>query len=171
MATRDVLILNQNFEPLAVTRTRRAMVLLYLHKAELLESYEHVMLRSVNLALPMPSVLRLNHYVRVVRREIPLTKRNIFRRDNHRCQYCGRTTSDLTADHVMPRALGGTETWENLVCACTECNSRKGDKLVHQCGLKLLRRPKKPHYFTFVMSALGEVPNSGAGTCFRTDSR
>jgi 5-methylcytosine-specific restriction endonuclease McrA len=158
MATRNVLILNQNFEPLAVCRARRAMVLLYLRKAELLESYEHMMLRSVNMALPLPSVLRLNHYVRVVRREIPLNKRNLFRRDSHKCQYCGKTTSNLTADHVVPRALGGAETWENLVCACMECNSRKGDKLLHQSGLKLLRRPKKPHYFTFVMSALGDVP-------------
>jgi 5-methylcytosine-specific restriction endonuclease McrA len=93
-----------------------------------------------------------------VRREIPLNKRNLFRRDSHKCQYCGKTTSNLTADHVVPRALGGAETWENLVCACMECNSRKGDKLLHQSGLKLLRRPKKPHYFTFVMSALGDVP-------------
>jgi 5-methylcytosine-specific restriction endonuclease McrA len=158
MATRDVLILNQNFEPLAVCRTRRAMVLIYLRKAELMESYEHMMLRSVNMALPLPSVLRLNHYVRVVRKETPLTKCNVFRRDNHRCQYCGRTAGTLTVDHVVPRSLGGTETWENLVCACTDCNSRKGDRQLHQSGLKLLRRPKKPHYFTFVMNAMGEVP-------------
>jgi len=158
MTTREVLILNQNFEPLAVCRSRRALVLLCLRKAELLESYDGLFARSVTVALPLPSVLRLNHYVRVVRKEIPLTKRNVFRRDNHRCQYCGRTTSNLTADHVVPRASGGSDSWENLVCACTECNSRKGDKLPQVAGMKLLKRPKKPHYFTFVMSALGEVP-------------
>jgi 5-methylcytosine-specific restriction endonuclease McrA len=129
-----------------------------LHKAELLESYDGLLARSVSTALPLPSVLRLNHYVRVVRREIPLSKRSIFRRDGHRCQYCGKTTGNLTVDHVLPRASGGTESWENLVCACTECNSRKGDKPPHLAGLKLLRKPKKPHYFTFVLAALGEMP-------------
>jgi len=158
MSGKQVLVLNQNFEPLAVCRTRRALVLLYLRKVDLLETYDGIFARSVSMALPLPSVLRLNHYVHVVRKEIPVTKRNIFRRDNHRCQYCGRTTSSLTADHVLPRALGGTDSWENLVCACTDCNSRKGDRPLNLTGLKLMRRPKKPHYFAFVLSALGEIP-------------
>lgn len=158
MAGREVLILNQNFEPLAVCRTRRALVLLYLRKAELLESYDGMMCHSVSTALPVPSVLRLNHYVRVVRREIPLTKRSIFRRDNHRCQYCGKTSGNMTLDHVVPKSLGGTDSWENLVCACSECNTRKGDRLPQAAGLRLIRRPKKPHYFTFVLAALGEMP-------------
>jgi 5-methylcytosine-specific restriction endonuclease McrA len=159
MSIQQVLVLNQNFEPLALCRTRRAMILLCLRKADLLESYDGRFMRSVTMALPMPSVLRLNHYVRVVRKEIPLTKRNIFRRDNHRCQYCGRTSSNMTADHVVPRTLGGVDSWENLVCACHDCNSRKGDKPPFLVGLKLLRKPKKPHYFTFVLSALDDVPS------------
>jgi 5-methylcytosine-specific restriction endonuclease McrA len=158
MAGREVLILNQNYEPLAVCRTRRALVMLYLRKAELLESYDGLFARAVNTALPLPSVLRLNHYVRVVRKEIPLTKRNIFRRDGHRCQYCGRTTNNLTVDHVLPKALGGADSWENLVCACVECNGRKSDKHAHLAGMKLIRKPKKPHYFTFVMASLGDMP-------------
>jgi 5-methylcytosine-specific restriction endonuclease McrA len=158
MTTRDVLVLNQNFEPLTVCRTRRALILLYMRRAELLESYEGRFMRSVRTSMPMPSVLRLNHYVRVVRKETPLSKRNVLRRDSHRCQYCGRTETNLTTDHVIPRTLGGPDSWENLVCACAECNSRKGGKPLHQCGMKLLRKPKKPSYFTFVISAMGEVP-------------
>jgi 5-methylcytosine-specific restriction endonuclease McrA len=158
MPRRDVLILNQNYEPLAVCRNRRALVLVYLHKAELLESYDGLMVHSVSIAVPRPSVLRLNHYVRVVRNEIPLTKRNVFRRDSNRCQYCGKIGGNMTADHVVPRSQGGDDTWENLVCACAECNSRKGDKPPYLAGLRLLRKPKKPHYFAFVLNALGDVP-------------
>jgi 5-methylcytosine-specific restriction endonuclease McrA len=158
MTTRNVLVLNQNFEPITVCRTRRALILLFMHRAELLESYEGCMMHSVRTAVPLPSVLRLNHYVRVVRKEIPLSKRNVLRRDNHRCQYCGRTGTNLTTDHVIPRTLGGTDSWENLVCACTDCNSRKGGQLMHHSGMKLARKPKKPSYFSFVLSALGEVP-------------
>jgi 5-methylcytosine-specific restriction endonuclease McrA len=104
-------------------------------------------------------VLRLNYFVRVKRREVPLTKRNVLRRDGGVCQYCGRRGALMTTDHVIPRAADGADTWENLVCACSECNSRKGNMTPSQAMMPLRRKPKKPHYFTFAIASLGDVPD------------
>ncbi|MEO0102208.1 MAG: HNH endonuclease [candidate division WOR-3 bacterium] len=155
---RRVLLLNQNFEPLTITGAKKAICLLYLRKAELVAVYEGLKVRSVSSSLPLPSVLRLSYYVRVQRREIPLTKRNIYRRDNYRCQYCGRTNIPLTTDHIIPKSLGGRDTWENLVTACTECNTKKGAKTSKEFPLKLIRRPKKPNIFSFLLSSISKIP-------------
>lgn len=155
---RRVLLLNQNFEPLTVTGAKKAICLLYLKKAELVAAYEGLKVRSISSSLPLPSVLRLSYYVRVRRREIPLTKRNIYRRDNYRCQYCGRTNIPLTTDHIIPKSLGGKDTWENLVTACTECNTKKGAKTSKEFPLKLIRRPKKPNLFSFLLHSIPKMP-------------
>jgi len=152
-----VLLLNQNYEPLSICKGRRAVVLVLLNKAEPVESYDATA-RSVRFSMSLPSVLRLNYYVRVRRKEVPLTKRNILKRDHGTCQYCGRRFVEMTTDHVVPKALGGAETWENLVCACSDCNARKGNATPAQARMELLRQPKKPHYFTFSISSIGEVP-------------
>jgi len=158
MLNHRVLLLNQNYEPLSVCKTRRAVVLVLLRKAELVEASGFAA-RSVSFTMRLPSVLRLNYYVRIKRKDVPLTKRNILRRDHNTCQYCGSHQSDMTTDHVVPKALGGDDVWDNLVCACPECNARKGNHTPAQADMNLLRRPKKPHYFTFAVSALGEVPD------------
>jgi 5-methylcytosine-specific restriction endonuclease McrA len=158
MLLNPVLLLNQNYEPLTLCRVRRAIVLMYLGKAELVESYDGAIIRSIRNWLPMPSVLRLNHFIKIMRREIPLSKRNILRRDNYQCQYCGKSAGPMTTDHVVPKGRGGVDSWENLVCACAECNSKKGSNLHSHAGLRLLKRPKKPSYFTFVVNALEKVP-------------
>ena len=107
----------------------------------------------------LPSILRLNYYVRVHRRDVPLTKRNVLRRDGGVCQYCGRRHGMMTTDHVVPRSLNGSDSWENLVCACSDCNARKGNRTPIQAMMTLRRKPKKPHYFTFAVTALGDVPD------------
>ncbi len=154
---RRVLLLNQNYEPLSVCKERRAIVLVLLNKAEPVETYD-VAARSMRFSMALPSVLRLNYYVKVRRQDVPLTKRNILKRDRGICQYCGRKFAEMTTDHVVPRTLGGPDTWENLVCACAECNARKGDRTPAQAGMTLLKVPKKPHYFTFSINSIGEVP-------------
>jgi 5-methylcytosine-specific restriction endonuclease McrA len=159
LLNRHVLLLNQNYEPLSVCKARRALVLMLLHKAEPVENYE-LGVRSVSLALRMPSVLRLSYFVRVRRREVPLTKRNVLRRDNHTCLYCGRRLAVMTTDHVVPRALGGVDTWENLACACPQCNAEKGSRTPTQARMRLLRKPKTPHFITFAVNALGDVPDA-----------
>jgi 5-methylcytosine-specific restriction endonuclease McrA len=157
MLDQHVLLLNQNYEPLSVCKARRALVLMLSRKAELIESSGRAA-RSVRLAILLPSVLRLNYYVRVRRREVPLTKRNVLRRDGGVCQYCGQRRGAMTTDHVVPRSLSGTDAWENLVCACPECNARKGNQTPVQAAMALRRKPKRPHYFTFAVSGLGDVP-------------
>jgi len=157
MLNRPVLLLNQNYEPISVCRTRRALVLVLTRKAEPVEN-AGVELHTVNMSFPLPSVLRLNYYVRVKRREVPLTKRNILRRDNNTCQYCGARGPVMTADHVIPKSMGGNDSWENMVCACPQCNARKGNRTPAQANMKLRRKPKAPHYVTFALNALGDIP-------------
>jgi 5-methylcytosine-specific restriction endonuclease McrA len=118
-----------------------------------------MMARSVSLALRLPSVLRLNYYVRVRRKDVPLTKRNVLKRDHGTCQYCGSRHGEMTADHVVPKAMGGSDSWENLVCACSGCNARKGNRTPTQAEMALIRRPKKPHYFSFTVNSMGQVPD------------
>lgn len=159
MLNRRVLLLNQNYEPLSVCRARRALALVLLRKAETVE-LTGILARSVSLSIPVPSVLRLNYYIRTNHKDVPLTKRNVLRRDDSTCQYCGKRGPEMTTDHVVPRSKGGAHAWDNLVCACSDCNARKGDRTPRQAKLRLTRRPKKPHYFTFTISSLGEVPAS-----------
>ncbi len=158
MLNRPVLLLNQNYEPLSVCRTKRALILVLTRKAEPVENSGKE-LHTVNMSIPIPSVLRLNYYVRVRRREVPLTKRNILRRDNNTCQYCGVRDGVMTTDHVTPKALGGADSWENMVCACAKCNALKGNRTPAQANMRLLSKPKAPHYVTFAINALGEIPD------------
>lgn len=139
-----VLVLNRNFEPLNVCDTRRAVGLLLLGKAEIIENGRGE-IRTTRLAFPRPSVIRLAHFIHRPRPRVKLTKREIFRRDDYRCQYCGTSTSRLTIDHVVPRHRGGTHRWDNLVTACPTCNRRKGGRLAHEAHMALLKPPAEPH--------------------------
>jgi 5-methylcytosine-specific restriction endonuclease McrA len=138
-----VLVLNTNFEPLNVCSTRRALCLLVAGKAEMLLNGRGYV-RTVRLTIPRPSVIRLGYMVRRPRPRVRLTKREVFRRDGHRCQYCGRQSSRLTIDHVTPRHRGGDHTWTNLVTACAECNLRKGGRMLREAHMSLLRSPGEP---------------------------
>ncbi|RMH69041.1 MAG: HNH endonuclease [Gemmatimonadetes bacterium] len=150
---RSVLILNQNYEPLTTCSVRRGIVLMYLNKAELVETYDGAVVKSVRHQFVVPSVLRLLSYVRRTHRRIPLSRRNVLKRDGHRCQYCGTTEAPLTIDHIVPRKFGGQDTWENLVTACAACNTQKGHRTPEQAGMSLSRKPKEPHYFMSILSA------------------
>ena len=134
------------------------MVLYYLGKAEIVLTADGLKLHSINASYPVPSILRLNNLVKLRRREVPLTKPNVMRRDNYTCQYCGTRNVKMTLDHIVPRMNGGDDSWENLVCACEACNSKKGNTTPSKAGMKLRRKPRKPHYFTFIISSLGTPP-------------
>ena len=138
-----VLVLNANYEPLNVCRTRRALGLLLAGKAELLlngRGYIH----TVRTAYPRPSVIRLGYMIKRPRPHVRLTKREIFRRDDFRCQYCGATAPHMTIDHVVPRHRGGRYTWQNLVTACERCNLKKGGRTIQEAHMSLLRAPAEP---------------------------
>ncbi|MGB8658348.1 MAG: HNH endonuclease [Candidatus Zixiibacteriota bacterium] len=155
MLYKDVLILNQNYEPLTVCSAKRAVVLVYLGKAEIIEKYDGCTVRSVSLSIPVPSVVRLGFYVHVPNKRILLSRKNIIKRDGHCCQYCGEKGSPMTVDHIIPRIYGGKDTWENLVCACITCNNIKGNHTPEQAGLSLLRQPRRPTYITFIQQFVG----------------
>lgn len=154
MLNGKVLLLNQNYEPLSVCSVRRALLLIFGGKAHAVELLSEVV-HSVSAEFPVPSVVRLQRYIHAPRRRVVLSKRNIFRRDNYQCQYCGARDERLTIDHVVPRKDGGGATWENLVCACVACNNRKGEHRPEEAGLTLRRKPKRPNNITFIRNFIG----------------
>lgn len=151
--SQEVLVLNSDYEPLNVCNMRRAIVLLYLGKADILhiqDAEPPVVVSLDGEALPAPSVLRLRYHVKRPLPELKLSRRSIFARDNYTCQYCGVQSRDLTIDHIMPKRHGGGLQWENLVACCRKCNTRKGDKLLQQSGMKLSRPPRRPRYVPYI---------------------
>ena len=149
------LLLNASFEPLCVVPMRRAVVLVLKEKAEIVARNGGV-LRSERAVLPVPSVIRLNHFVRVpYRSRVPLSRRAVFARDGHRCQYCNRTAENI--DHVVPRSRGGPHAWDNVVASCRSCNSRKEDRFLAEAGLHLRRQPREPHANLWVLATAGTV--------------
>lgn len=101
-------------------------------------------IRSVHFEIQVPRVIRLLSFDRMPRPKLSLNRRNILARDGHTCQYCGRTASDLSIDHVVPRSRGGQTTWENVVCACLACNVKKGSRTPHEAHMKLIQPPSRP---------------------------
>jgi 5-methylcytosine-specific restriction endonuclease McrA len=149
------LLLNASFEPLCVVPMRRAVVLVLKEKAEIV-SRNGGELRSERAVVPIPSVIRLIHFVRVpFRSRVPLSRRAVFARDRHRCQYCNRGAENI--DHVVPRSRGGEHTWENVVASCRACNARKEDRLLSECGLHLRRHPVAPHTNLWVVATAGAI--------------
>jgi 5-methylcytosine-specific restriction endonuclease McrA len=138
-----VLVLNGNYEPINVCSTKRAMGLILADKAMVVENGRGV-IHTVSRTYERPSVIRLGYVVRRPRPRVRLCKREILRRDGYRCQYCGRESSQLTLDHIVPRYRGGEHSWENLVAACPQCNRRKGGRELEKTPMKLLRQPFEP---------------------------
>jgi len=138
-----VLVLNQNYEPLNVCNLPRAFRLVFGEKAEVIE-YDHQVIRTPRTEFRAPSVIRLQYQIRRPRPRVKLTRREVFSRDRHTCQYCGHSKNDLTLDHIVPRHRGGGHTWDNLVTACKACNHRKGGKLLGEVRMRLVRAPFEP---------------------------
>ncbi|UCD09403.1 MAG: HNH endonuclease [Dehalococcoidales bacterium] len=144
MINLPVLVLNQTYEPLNICRVRRAMVLIYQEKAEMLEN-GYGTLHTIDRDLPVPSVIKLSRIIkRPYQLERKLTRMEIFRRDNYICQYCGKVTRNLTLDHVIPRFRNGQHTWENVVSACVPCNRIKAGRTPEEAGMKLRTKPTRP---------------------------
>ena len=137
----QVLVLNASYEPLNITTWRRAMVMLLKGKAE---GLEHDPAQQIRSDLLLPTVIRLRQFVRVPYKQLPLTRRNVFQRDGHACQYCGFRGEPLSIDHVQPRSRGGADIWENVTTACLPCNVRKGNRTPREAGMPLRREPRRP---------------------------
>jgi 5-methylcytosine-specific restriction endonuclease McrA len=102
--------------------------------------------RTVNSQIQVPRVIRLLEYDKLPKQAVKFNRRNIFARDNNQCQYCGKrfSTAELSLDHVVPRSQGGVSTWDNIVCACLNCNVRKGGRTPRQAHMALIKKPEKP---------------------------
>jgi len=135
---------------------KRAIVLTFLGKAEVVNAEVERKIRSVYRSFACPSIVRLSLFVRVPYKKIILSRKNILRRDNHKCQYCGSVVN-LTVDHVIPKSRGGEETWENLVTACVKCNNKKGNRTPEESKLHLKTIPKKPSHITFIKNFVGRI--------------
>lgn len=149
-----VLVLNQDYRALSVCSVERALVLVLLRKAEMVEVREDRQIRSPSSRHPWPSVVRLKRYVRVPYRRVMLTRRNVLRRDGHQCQYC-ESRGRLTIDHVVPKSRGGLDTWDNLVAACVPCNHRKGNRTPEEAGMALRKKPYRPSHVMYMRDFLG----------------
>jgi len=166
-----VLVLNRNYMPVSVTSLKRAFIMLYCGEAKAVtENYETFdfeswaeisrfasmmekgdCIRTVTKIIKAPRVIVLLRYGGFHRKRPRFNRLNIFRRDGGKCQYCGKVfpKSELTIDHVVPRALGGTSEWGNVVCSCALCNRRKGGRTPAQARMKLLARPVEPQWGPF----------------------
>jgi 5-methylcytosine-specific restriction endonuclease McrA len=138
-----VLVLNQDYEPLNVCHTHRAIGLLLSGKAEIIQDGRGYIV-TPTARYPRPSVLRLLYQVRRPRPHLNLTRRAVFRRDNFTCLYCGLQSHHLTIDHIIPRHHGGKHTWENVVSACPSCNRRKGSKTLTEAHMQLRSKVAEP---------------------------
>ena len=151
--------MNASYEPLNVTTVRRAHVLVFKGKAEVIEELARP-LHSATSTFPWPHVIRLVQYVRVPRAiQRKISRRALFARDGWRCVYCGSASGRLTLDHVVPKSRGGDCVWENVVTSCAPCNHRKGNRLPHEVAMEPRIRPKPPNPALFIQLAAPKIPD------------
>lgn len=168
----SILILNKNYIPTFVTTFKKAIILLFKNKAKILDvnSYDtydwhdwikqdicgYKKIRTPYREINIPEIIILKDYDKIQKKRLILNKRNIYKRDQGRCQYCYKFLSfkDSTIDHIRPRSKNGKCSWDNCVISCVKCNFKKGDNLLDECGMKLISEPKTPSYdrinFTFL---------------------
>ncbi len=139
----QVLVLNASYEPIHICGVKRAIILIVKGLARSEQNTPYLM-RSPSIAIPVPAVIRLMHYVKIPYRKKAYSKKHIYLRDNYTCQYCGKvgTPNELTLDHILPQSRGGKSVWENLVTCCKKCNTLKGDQTPREAGLTVLKKPK-----------------------------
>ncbi|HWL07731.1 MAG TPA: HNH endonuclease [Planctomicrobium sp.] len=160
---RPTLVLNRNWQPVGVATVARSLVKVWNETARIIDptdyqqydwsdwaclvpNEEEPVIRTQNNRLRVPEVIVLTSYDRLPSNVVTFSRRNIFKRDRFTCQYCHKQpgSEELTIDHVLPRAQGGTSTWENCVLACTDCNARKADRTPDQARMPLRRPPVRP---------------------------
>ena len=140
--------LDSSYKPLDIIDSCDALSMVWRGKARMVESYDGSFINSTHTSWPEPAVIVLNRYVDHKFFSVGCTRRNIYDRDNHTCQYCGNWFSNnkLTLDHVIPKSKGGPKSWENLVTSCQKCNQKKGNLMPSEAGMIPFRRPTKPKY-------------------------
>jgi len=143
--THQTLVLSQSFEPIKIVSWQRAITLLFLGKVEVIEQYDRD-IKTTSIVIKIPSIVRLVNAFRRHKKPTKFSRVNIYGRDKYACQYCGakKVIAELTYDHVVPRAQGGTTTWTNIVTCCSDCNREKANRTPTQAGMRLLKAPVQP---------------------------
>ena len=167
---RRVLLLNQSYEPIMVVRAKKAIILILGGKVEALENYKEI-IHSAYLNLPLPSVIKLKEYVKIKRREAVLSRKNILKRDNNECQYCGEHSVNMTIDHVIPKCNGGEDTWYNLVAACAKCNIYKGNRSLKDAKMSLRIKPRKPNLILHLQKMVKDLQSNWRPYLFMKEFR
>lgn len=170
-----VLVLNRLWQPVNIVGLRRAFGLLFQEHARVIFSdtgafqvltpeewvafslenppkRDSDAVHTVRIAIRVPRILLLNEYDKLPVKDVKFTRQSVFERDGYTCQYCGKPfkSRDLNLDHVIPRDRGGRTSWENIVTSCVHCNSRKANRLPHEAGMRVLRKPARPKLRPFV---------------------
>ena len=156
------LVLDSSYTPRGIISSLRAFTIVYKGNANIVHEHkESFKLCDPELIIKKPSIIRVPKYVYTKNHKVPMTRRNIYRRDENMCVYCGeKMNRELTLDHVIPRCKGGQNTWENLVTACKDCNNEKGDMSFEEYCISInkdIKYPKKPHYLR-LLSNIKETP-------------
>ena len=143
--THRTLVLSQGYEPVKIVSWQRAITMLFLGKAEVIEEYDRD-IKATSIVIKIPAVVRLLNAFRRHKKPVKFSRINIYGRDKYTCQYCGvkHSIGELTYDHVVPRAQGGKTTWTNIATCCEICNRRKANRTPDQAGMRLLKTPVQP---------------------------
>jgi 5-methylcytosine-specific restriction endonuclease McrA len=177
MLDQPVLVLNRLWQAVNICTVRRAFMLLCQGHAQVVnadgsnffthdfqswrtlseEQPEEEMVHTISFRIRIPRIIVLLVFDRLPKKEVKFTRHNIFERDKNTCQYCGKVfeRADLNLDHVIPRDKGGQTTWENIVCSCIRCNTKKGNHLPHEAGMHLIRKPTRPKWRPFIQITFG----------------
>ncbi|HEY4758355.1 MAG TPA: HNH endonuclease, partial [Chthoniobacterales bacterium] len=168
-----MLVLNRLWQAVNICSARRAFSLVYAGHAQIVSSDDATnfsthdfeswrdlstnapddeSVTTISFKIRIPRVIVLIAFDRLPKKEVKFTRHNVFERDKNTCQYCGQLfdRSELNLDHIVPRDRGGTTTWENVVCSCIPCNTRKGNRLPREAHMSLIRKPKRPKWRPFV---------------------
>ena len=175
----QVLVLNRLWQAVNVCSVRRALTLLFEGNAQVVfgdgegdyrtlnfqqwrdlsaaDPEADSSVSTISFRIRVPRVILLMSFDRFPKKEVKFTRHNLFERDRNTCQYCGRVFDrhDLNLDHVIPRDRGGPTTWENIVCSCIPCNTRKANRTPAEAHMRLVRKPKRPKWRPFVQVSFG----------------
>lgn len=152
------LVLNADFNPLTIIDWKKAITWYIKHTnnpkygIEIIDFYKDDFIAGVNnKKYPIPCVAKTKRFFKSGKQSITFSRKNIFLRDNHTCQYCNNkfTTNELTYDHVIPKSvwnynIGSPTCWTNIVTACVGCNRKKGNRTPKQANMLLNSLPTKP---------------------------
>jgi len=151
LANTPVLMLSTGYEPLYQTNWKRALTAILGGRAEVIETHDYLTIGTSRGPIPFPIKARfvtgvIMANIKRINMHAQLSRKNIFLRDDGRCQYCSVRVNMKTGtiDHIVPRSKGGMHAWENVVIACIACNQKKGSRLISNTNMSLMKKPKPP---------------------------